>query len=453
LRAEISSVSKDRGASVASLPEIVQKPATLGERVRAARHELGLSQAQLAGEELTKGFISQVEAGLVRPSLRSLQIIASRLGRSLDYFIGDESLAGAKRRTFHRLAAQAALERRDYPAVRREAMSALAEQPHGAERATLLRYLAHADTAEGRRELAFERIAEAMALVDANSDAAELAHLLHARGVLYFEHGQLAAATESLEAARDLIEQREITDPRLRARNLVWLGTVYRRLHRTAKALATYERALAVASRSSELSLAAQSYMGLAVALYDAGELDGAVGNYQRALDLFERVSDTAFELSVLQSLATVQFERGDLGAARRTVERCGDRASVAGDGHVAAVIDVLRARITLEEGDSEGALRFAQAAEGRLQEAGDRRQQADALRVSAAAHHARGEHEASDRAYRAAIELLATIDDQADLSTVAAEYAQKLRARGDLESAFAYLELARNPAASRPAS
>ena len=73
-----------------------------------------MSQAQLAGGELTKGFISQVEAGLVRPSLRSLQVIATRLGRSLDYFIGDESLAGAKRRAFHRLAAQAAIERRDW---------------------------------------------------------------------------------------------------------------------------------------------------------------------------------------------------------------------------------------------------------------------------------------------------------------------------------------------------
>src|SRR5256886_905400 len=258
---------RDRGAQVASLPEAVQKPVTLGERVRAARHALGMSQAQLAGDELTKGFISQVEAGLVRPSLRSLQIIASRLGRSLDYFIGDESLAGAKRRLFHRLAAQAALERRDWGAVRHETTSALAQQPPAAERATLLRFLATADTAEGKREQAFERLGEAMALVDANSDPTELAQLLHARGVLYVEHGQLAAGAESLEAARDLMEQREITDPRLRARTLVHLGTVYRRLHRTAKALATYELALAVASRSSELRLAAQSHMGVAVAL------------------------------------------------------------------------------------------------------------------------------------------------------------------------------------------
>src|SRR5207247_10531456 len=157
-----------------------------------------------------------------------------------------------------------------------------------------------ADTGEGKREQAFERLAEAMALVDANSDATELAHLLAARGVLYVEHGQLAAGAESLEAARDVMGQRGITGPRMRARTLVHLGTVYRRLHRTVKALATSELSLAVASRSSELRLAGQSYMGVAVALYDAGELDGAIANYQRALGPFGRGSDTAVPPSLM---------------------------------------------------------------------------------------------------------------------------------------------------------
>jgi ATP/maltotriose-dependent transcriptional regulator MalT len=115
--------------------------------------------------------------------------------------------------------------------------------------------------------------------------------------------------------------------------------------------------------------------------------------------------------------------------------------------------VDVLRARITLGEGDTDAALRLAQSAEGRLEEIGDHRQQADALRVAAAADHQRGDFASSDRAYRKAIEILASIEDHPDLSTLAAEYAQKLRARGDLESAFAYLELARDPAASRPGS
>jgi transcriptional regulator with XRE-family HTH domain len=52
----------------------------LGARVREARRERGMSQAQLAGDELTKGFISQVESGLVRPSVRSLQILSAGRG-------------------------------------------------------------------------------------------------------------------------------------------------------------------------------------------------------------------------------------------------------------------------------------------------------------------------------------------------------------------------------------
>src|SRR5258707_9982609 len=84
---------------------------TLGDRVRSARRDAGLSQAQLAGDELTKGFISQIESDLVRPSIRSLQHIASKLGRPLDYFIADEPLSATKRATFHRFAAEAAAER------------------------------------------------------------------------------------------------------------------------------------------------------------------------------------------------------------------------------------------------------------------------------------------------------------------------------------------------------
>src|SRR5919198_1914104 len=122
------------GASVASLPDTVQKPVTLGERVRAARRELGMSQAQLAGEELTKGFISQVEAGLVRPSLRSLQIIAGRLGRGIEYFVGDQPLSSAKRVTYHRVAAEAAAERSDWSAVRAEINVAFGYAPARSER-------------------------------------------------------------------------------------------------------------------------------------------------------------------------------------------------------------------------------------------------------------------------------------------------------------------------------
>jgi transcriptional regulator with XRE-family HTH domain len=50
----------------------------LGERIRARRHSLGLTQTQL-GAPLTKGFVSEVERGRSLPSLSALFLIAERL--------------------------------------------------------------------------------------------------------------------------------------------------------------------------------------------------------------------------------------------------------------------------------------------------------------------------------------------------------------------------------------
>ncbi len=421
--------------------ETAQTPG-LGERVRSARRERGMSQAQLAGEELTKGFISQVESGLVRPSVRSLQIIAGRLGKSLDYFLGDAPLAAEKRLAFHRLAAEAAAERRDFDAVRQAVESALQCAPAKRERGSLLRLLAQAELGGGHHEAAFDRISEALALLDASIDAGEIAHLLHIRGVAYGQLNQHLTAAEALEQARDAMERHEVNDPRLRSRILVALGTAYRRLNRTAKAMQTYTSGLDLAAASNELRVAAQGYMGVAVSLYDAGELDAAIGNYRRALDLFTRVEDRSFELSVLHSLASVHFERGAIEDAREAAERCVALARTARDERTEAIAEVILARVALAQDDPEEALAIAKRADKVFDEAD--RQRADSLRVIGAAQEALGAHSACDRAYRKAIELLDAVGDQPDRSAIAAEYAKKLRARGEVDAAFHYLELAR---------
>src|SRR5258708_19314532 len=114
-----------RGAAVPAS----QRGPTLGDRVRSARGDAGLTPPRLAGDELTKGFISQIESGLVRPSIRSLQHIASRLGRPLVYFIADEPLTATKRVTFPRLAAEAAAAPQDWPASAPESTAVLTVSP------------------------------------------------------------------------------------------------------------------------------------------------------------------------------------------------------------------------------------------------------------------------------------------------------------------------------------
>src|SRR5438132_7923727 len=61
------------------------KPGT----VRQARAEAGLSLAEVAAGELTRAAIHLIETGRSRPSMPTLQLIASRTGKSLAYFLAE----------------------------------------------------------------------------------------------------------------------------------------------------------------------------------------------------------------------------------------------------------------------------------------------------------------------------------------------------------------------------
>ncbi len=59
----------------------------LGEKIKQARLAAGLSQRQLCGGEITRNMLSQIENGSARPSMKTLQYLAGRLGRSVDHFL------------------------------------------------------------------------------------------------------------------------------------------------------------------------------------------------------------------------------------------------------------------------------------------------------------------------------------------------------------------------------
>src|SRR2546422_43164 len=60
---------------------------TLGEKIRIARLEQRLTQEQLAGSDLTKSYISEVERGRRIPRLITLKVLARRLDRPLSHFL------------------------------------------------------------------------------------------------------------------------------------------------------------------------------------------------------------------------------------------------------------------------------------------------------------------------------------------------------------------------------
>lgn len=85
----VNNLAKALGVPVSSL---VGKGGLLGSKVRQARDEQGLTQAELAqAAGVSPGLIGQVENGRVQPSLQTIEALARVLGSSPCYFITDDA--------------------------------------------------------------------------------------------------------------------------------------------------------------------------------------------------------------------------------------------------------------------------------------------------------------------------------------------------------------------------
>ena len=68
---------------------------SLGQRIFDARQERGLTQKELADPDLTASYISHIESGKSRPSLKTLRYLSERLGLPMTYFLSGEEVAQA----------------------------------------------------------------------------------------------------------------------------------------------------------------------------------------------------------------------------------------------------------------------------------------------------------------------------------------------------------------------
>lgn len=64
----------------------------LGQHLRQARLEAGLSQRQLCGSKITRNMLSLIENGSARPSMDTLQYLANRLGKPISFFLEEQAV-------------------------------------------------------------------------------------------------------------------------------------------------------------------------------------------------------------------------------------------------------------------------------------------------------------------------------------------------------------------------
>lgn len=64
----------------------------LGERIKAARLEAGLSQRALCGDQITRNMLSQIEHGSAKPSVKTLEYLAGQLGKPVSFFLEEQAV-------------------------------------------------------------------------------------------------------------------------------------------------------------------------------------------------------------------------------------------------------------------------------------------------------------------------------------------------------------------------
>lgn len=75
---------------------------TLGEKIRSARLETGLTQRQLCAGEITRNMLSQIEHDTAKPSMKTLVYLARQLGKPVGYFLEEEAAVSPNQQRMQR---------------------------------------------------------------------------------------------------------------------------------------------------------------------------------------------------------------------------------------------------------------------------------------------------------------------------------------------------------------
>ena len=379
--------------------------------VRQARLKAGLSLAQVAGSDLSRQAVHLIETGKVRPSMRSLQIIARRLGVSALVF---QMPVDAGAEVPHRRAAELErlCERQRYHEV-----VELAEQLLVQDTATYLAafahlYLGRAQVHLGRPDEALPHLRRARRIFESEDDPWSVAEAREwEAGALYLKEDPKAAVVgeEALARYRELEPRR----PEVEARMAEHLATFLVRQRDYVRAEHCYRQALEIAGPVLDLSRLGRVYHGLGRCAYNLGQVARAIELLSRAVALY------AVENDLRPAPARIDLPRveNDLGVL------------LLGDGQVDRAEELFTSSLRhLEEAGAErlrshGLLSLADVRQrqGRLDEAAElitsalelatrlneQRAMAAAYRQLGGLHELRQEHHLADERFRDALAIL----------------------------------------------
>jgi tetratricopeptide (TPR) repeat protein/DNA-binding XRE family transcriptional regulator len=425
------------------LPGVTIKPGS----VKQARQEAGMSLAQVGKGRVTAPAIYLIETGRTRPSLPTLEHIAQRTGKPVEFFLADPAGTTDEAQT-----SLADLEAMVGDGRFTEAIAlgeSLLDLGSSAHRLGRIRYfVAMAYIQSGETEHAQELLVQARAHFEAINDGVMLAECLGAEASLAYLNQRpeaLAIAERALAVCRALDPVPVPTEARL----LGIVATAHVANFDWDMAVETYGAAIEAAGSFVDLRLLARTYRGLSSAYKQLGQMDTAARYATRSVALLEVLRDRVALARSENELGLILMARGETAAARDHI----DRSLTLSDE---SDLEIGRSRVLLslcelciQENNIDQAGEFAREAlalAGRLRENAN---VADAHIWLGRIADKRGDPEGADREFAKAIQGLEQLGRRESLFHAHGVYAEILERRGDVAQAYVHMKKALE--ASRP--
>lgn len=417
----------------------------LGDRLRQARIEAGLSQAKLGEPHFTRAHISAIELGKIRPAMKSLEFLAAKLGKPLSYFLEDEG--ESQRRRERALAIDSALSLVARPTAKQALLAArrLLDQ-EGLSPRDIARLRIAAGSAlnfleqpeDAIRELT---VAQRLALQvkdEALSRSADFQMAIAVRNA-----GNYRRARDLFEALLKRLEQSRLPDQVLRMKVLQSIGTVSVDLGEHEVGRSYLLTALEWAKDIGDVSGLLAIYHGLAGAYRAAGDYEAAAGYLQKALGASEVSNDLAMSSILHNALAVLSAEGGRLEAAYRHVDRAIEIAKVSGPPYYLPSYVNTKAECAVKLGDWDGASRFASEAFDLAKHVKNESAVGAARVVLAEVALHRGDIPSGERLLNEAAASYKALDAKTDFGEVLMRLSRVARDRGDTVAAQKFAEQA----------
>lgn len=333
-----------------------------GRLVRELRVSRDLTQGQLAGSDFTKGFISLVETGRTRVSLRAAEIISARLGVSVAALMAQTGTTDQRAFEINLLRGEQALAagRYDEALATAESVERLA---NGVTRAGAKRLRGRALLATNDPKRAFLPLDQAMREYRSQRSWPQLAYVLFELATAHARMDELPEAVALALQAENLLNSGQVVDRQLEVQLIAAIAAFEVGLGDFDAAEARAEQAAALAIDIADPRALGSLYGSLASTRQEQGDLEAALMFSRKSLEIFERLEDERAIANVWNTLAWVAIQRKEFSRARTALERA---ERLAGEEHSERLrpwLATTRAELALAEGDLDEALRLVESA------------------------------------------------------------------------------------------